>query len=129
MVVSQVNEPNVVVVLDQSLLRYEEVTHGLHRDGWLVVNCKQSPEEIGVEGTFNIATVDATRVCQELGLVIAGLTVVNTAILGAFVRATNIVDMASVREAIKDSFSDDAVGINLAAITRTYEITKVKTNR
>jgi 2-oxoacid:acceptor oxidoreductase gamma subunit (pyruvate/2-ketoisovalerate family) len=126
MVMSQVEKPDVVVVLDQTLLKDHDITSGLGREGWLVVNSRQSPEELNVNGDFNIATADATSVCRELGLVVAGLTVVNTAILGAFVRATKIVDMASVEKVIRERFSDNAVDINLAAITKTYEITRLQ---
>ncbi len=126
MVMSQVEEPDVVVVLDHTLLRDPDVTSGLHKGGWLVVNSRQRPQELRVTGDFNIATADATRVCRELGLVVGGLTVVNTAILGAFVRATGVVDMASIEKAIRQRFSDKAVDINLAAITKTYDITKME---
>ena len=126
MVMSQVEKPDVVVVLDQTLLEDQDITSGLGREGWLVVNSRQSPEELNVNGDFNIATADATSVCQELRLVVAGLTVVNTAILGAFVRATEIVDIASIEKAIRERFSDNAVDINLAAIMKTYKITRLQ---
>ena len=129
MVMSQVEEPDVVVVLDHTLLRDPDVTSGLRGGGWLVVNSRQRPKGLRVTGDFNIATADATRVCRELGLIVAGLTVVNTAILGAFVRATETVDMASVKKAVRERFSDNAVDINLAAITKTYEITELNESR
>jgi pyruvate ferredoxin oxidoreductase gamma subunit len=126
MVVSQVENPNVVVVLDHTLLKYDEVTSGLVRGGWLIVNSWRHPKELDLGGDFNIATADATRICSSLGLVVAGLTVVNTAILGAFIRATEAVGMASIEKAIRERFSSREVGINLTAITQTYEITKLE---
>ena len=126
MVVSQVEKPNAVVVLDHTLLKYPEVTSGLGREGWLVVNSRQHPRELDIKGDFNIATADATGVCLELGLIVAGLTVVNTAMLGTFVRATSVVDMASIEKAIRERFSNNAIDINLAAIKKTYEITKLE---
>ena len=125
-VVSQVEEPDVVVVLDDTLLKYPEIIGGLVGGGWLVVNSWQHPGELDIKGGFNIATADATRVCSELGLVIAGLTVVNTAILGAFVRATEMVDIASIEKVVRERFSDSVVDINLAAIMKTYEITRLE---
>jgi pyruvate ferredoxin oxidoreductase gamma subunit len=125
MVVSQVENPNVVVVLDHTLLKFEEVTGGLVNGGWLIVNTKRHPQELNLGADFNIATADATGVCSSLGLVVAGLIVVNTAILGAFIRATEAVGMSSVEKAIRERFSDSKVGINLAAIMQTYEITEL----
>jgi len=127
MVISQVEKPNVVVVLDHTLLKYPEVISGLGREGWLVVNSCQHPKELNLKGDFNIATADATRVCRELGLMVAGLTVVNTAILGAFVRATNMVGLTSIEKVIRERFSNRALDINLAAIMKTYEITRLET--
>ena len=125
MVVSQVENPNIVIVLDHTLLKFEEVTSGLIKGGWLIVNSWRSPGELGLGDNFNIATADATVVCSRLGLVVAGLTIVNTAILGAFIRATEVVRMASVEKVIRDRFSNGNVDINLAAIAQTYEITKL----
>ncbi len=126
MVVSQVENPNVVVVLDHTLLKYDEVTSGLVRGGWLIVNSWRHPKELDLGGEFNIATADATRVCSDLGLIVVGLTIVNTAILGAFIRATEAVSLASVEEAIRERFSDSQVDINLAAVRQTYEMTELE---
>jgi len=125
-VVSQVESPNVVVVLDHTLLKYDEVKSGLVKGGWLIVNSWRHPKELDLGGGFNIATADATEVCSSLGLIVAGITVVNTAILGAFIRATEAVSMSSVEKAIRERFSDQEASINLAAIARTYKITKLE---
>lgn len=126
MVVSQVEEPDAVVVLDQTLLKHDDVTSGLRDGGWVIVNSQQGPKDLGIKGNFNVATADATRVCRELGLTVAGQTVVNTAILGAFVRATSLVDMPSLEQAVRDRFPGRAAGKNLAAIDRTYKMTKLR---
>lgn len=126
MVISQVEEPEVIVVLDDTLLRDRDVIGGLGRGGWLVVNSRQHPDELEVNGDFNIATADATRVCRELGLIVAGLTVVNTAILGALVRATELVDIANIEKVIRERFSDSLVDNNLTAVRKTYEITRLQ---
>jgi len=124
LVVSQVENPEIVVVLDHTLLKYPDVTHGLGKNGWLIVNSPLTPRELGLKGEFNIATADATKICQDLGLIIAGLVIVNTAILGALVRATRIVDLPTLEKVMRERFSRDTVDINLSAINKTYEITK-----
>jgi len=125
LVVSQVEKPEIVVVLDHTLLKYPDVIHGLGKNGWLIVNSPLSPKELGIRGEFSIATADATRVCQELVLIVAGLVIVNTAILGALIRATRIVDLPTLEKVIRERFSKDTVDINLAAVNKTYEITKL----
>jgi len=126
-VISQVEKPDVVVVLDHTLLKYRDVTSGLGEEGWLIVNTGLDKEELDIKGSFHVATADATAVCQELGLIVSGLTVVNTAMLGAFIRTTQLVDMATLEKVIRERFPDSAVDINLAAITKTYEITNLDT--
>jgi 2-oxoacid:acceptor oxidoreductase gamma subunit (pyruvate/2-ketoisovalerate family) len=125
LVVSQVEKPDIVVVLDHTLLKYPDVTSGLGKNGWLIVNSPLSPRELGIKGEFNIATADATKVCQDLELIVAGLVIVNTAILGALIRATRIVDMLTIEKVIRERFSHNSVDINLSAIKKTYEITKL----
>ena len=124
-VVSQVENPSAVVVLDPSLLKYEDVVSGLTGDGWLIVNSWLHPSELKIKGAFNIATADATRVCREMGLMVGGLPMVNTAMLGAFACATQIVDMPTIEKVIRERFSNSAVDINLSAIEKTYEITRL----
>jgi 2-oxoacid:acceptor oxidoreductase gamma subunit (pyruvate/2-ketoisovalerate family) len=126
MVVSQVEKPDVIVVLDQTLLAYQEVISDLSSGGWLVVNSWQHPQKLNIKGNFNIATADATKVCRELELMVGGLPMVNTAMLGAFARATQIVDIPSIEKVIRKKFTNNAININLAAIEKTYEITKLE---
>jgi len=78
---SGVYDPDVVVVLDPSLVGLINVTEGLKQDGILIVNTGKSPEEIKEEVDFNgrVATVDASRIAwDELGVPIT-----NTTMLGA----------------------------------------------
>jgi 2-oxoacid:acceptor oxidoreductase gamma subunit (pyruvate/2-ketoisovalerate family) len=126
MIISQVEKPDTVVVLDHTLLTYQEVTSGLASGGWLIVNSWQHPEELNIKGDFNIATVDATKICRELKLMVGGLPMVNTAMLGAFARVTQIVDIPSIERVIRKRFTNNAIDINLAAIEKTYEITRLE---
>jgi 2-oxoacid:acceptor oxidoreductase gamma subunit (pyruvate/2-ketoisovalerate family) len=125
LVVSQVENPDIVVVLDHTLLKYADVTQGLSKNGWLIVNSPLPPKELGIKGDFNVATADATRVCQDLGLIVAGLVIVNTAILGALIKATKIVDLPTLEKVMRERFSNSTVDINLAAINKTHEITRL----
>jgi 2-oxoacid:acceptor oxidoreductase gamma subunit (pyruvate/2-ketoisovalerate family) len=126
MVVSQIEEPDMVVVLDHTLLKDREVLSGLRTGGWLVVNCRQYPGQLKVEGKFNMATVDATGICRELGLIVGGLIIVNTAMLGAVLRASALVDLANLNKPIRDRFSNRAADLNLAAIEKTHRETVIE---
>jgi pyruvate ferredoxin oxidoreductase gamma subunit len=126
LVVSQIEEPDMVVVLDHTLLRDREAVSGLRSGGWLVVNSWATPKQLGVEGDFNVATADATGICRELGLVVAGLIVVNTAMLGAVARVSGLVTLASINEAVRSRFSNRSARLNLAAVEETYRTTMIE---
>ena len=125
-VVSQVEEPDMVVVLDQTLLKDCAVLKGLRSGGLVVVNSSRNPGDLNSNGRFNTAWVDATGICRELGLIVAGLIVVNTAMLGAIARASDLVTMSSVERAVRDRFPGHAASQNLAAIAKSFETTKIK---
>ncbi len=125
-VYSEVETPDVVVVLDESLLKDDDVTSGLNQGGWLIVNSARRPAEIGLRGGFCIATANATGIAQELGLVVAGVYVVNTPILGAFLRATGLLSLESVCQAIKGKFSAADADRNFRAVELAFESTLLK---
>jgi len=118
---SQVRSPHVVAVLDPGLLlvEKEKVLHGL-RPGAAVVANLPAPVDVGRARLFY---VDATRIAKELGLVVAGWPVVNTAMLGALARATGLVGIDSVVEAIRRFWSSrpKVAELNAEAARRAYE--------
>lgn len=119
---SHVYNPDIVMVLDYSLLEAVNVTEGLKKKGILIVNTNKKPEELGIKGNFNIHTVDATSVALN----IFRSNIVNTVILGAFVRVTNIVSINSVNKAIEERFAgkDKLIDLNKTAVKEAYEKTK-----
>jgi pyruvate ferredoxin oxidoreductase gamma subunit len=67
-----VTEPDVVVVLEPSLLQEVDVTDGLARGGVLLVNAEEPPERDGVP----VVAVPATRLASEHGSSFANLVMV-----------------------------------------------------
>lgn len=120
-VYSEIETPNVVVVLDESLLKTNDVTSGLKQGGWLIVNSPKGPAEVGAHGGFAVATANATQIAHDLGLVVAGVHVVNTAILGAFVRATGLLPLDTIRQAIQGKFSGVDADRNYRAVQLTFD--------
>ena len=96
-----IREPHHLLVLDSTLLDSANPIAGLRDGGWVVVNSPDPPASLGIVPRFNVATVDATRIAMDHGLGSAAQPVVNTAILGAFVRATEIVELPQLLKAIK----------------------------
>ena len=117
---SQVYNPDYVIVLDHAIHKYVDVTEGLKKDGIIVINTRKRPEEIGLKSQ-RIATVDATGIVLELNLLVAGLPVVNTAIVGAYAKATGEVKLSSVLKAIKQTWAGGAGEKNARAAELAYE--------
>lgn len=122
---SFIYEPDVVVVLDESLLDADRnsILMGLKPNGKLVVNSGQDPYVLVRKLGFNgdIATVDATTIAIE----VLGAPIVNTAILGAVVRAINVVERESVIEAMKKKFPPTLAEKNIKAFIVAYDKTVV----
>ena len=120
---AEIAEPDVVVVLDPGLLRIVDVTSGLKANGMLVVNTKKQPEQIRQEFNINwsLATVDATRIAQEL----LGVPIVNTAMVGALLKATEVVKLKSLFEPLRQRFGRLAER-NIEAMKRAHQETLVR---
>ncbi|NWF87368.1 pyruvate ferredoxin oxidoreductase subunit gamma [Candidatus Bathyarchaeota archaeon] len=117
---SQIYYPDYVMVLDHAIYKVVDVTEGLKKDGIIIMNTRKRPEEIGLKNC-RVATVDATGIALELNLLVAGLPVVNTSIVGAFARATGEVKLTSVLKAVKDTWSGSAEEKNARAAELAYE--------
>ncbi len=115
-----IREPDHLLVLDHTLLETADVMTGLRPGGWVVVNSPDDPDSLGLGEHCRTATVDASDIALRHGLGSEAQPVVNTAILGAFVRATGVVDLDSLLEAIDDEVPVRAAE-NRAAATEAYE--------
>jgi 2-oxoacid:acceptor oxidoreductase gamma subunit (pyruvate/2-ketoisovalerate family) len=126
-IVSQIETPDIVVVLDDTLLNAAHAVEELKPGGWLVVNSTNEPPELGVSNVCSIATADATAVAQEVDLVVAGSPMVNTAMLGAFAKATGLVTLDDIQQALARKFRPAQAEKNAEAARLTFERTKVMT--
>lgn len=118
---SQIEEPNVVLVLDPTLLGQVPVAEGLEADGTMVVNTSMSPAEVReITGfqTGKVFTVDASHIAiDELGREIT-----NTPMLGAFAEATGLFEREALVDQVRTWFgkkiSKEAVEANVRALER-----------
>jgi len=124
---SGIDKPDVVVVLDASLMkRLTDVTEGLPDDGVLLVNSPDPPakvrQETGLQ-KYRLYTVDASGISQE----IMGSNHPNTPMLGALMRVADFVDYGEVKASIRKKLAkkfhgrDQIVEGNMAAVERAYK--------
>ena len=95
-------EPDVVVVLDPSLLDKVNVTSGLKKDGKVIINTRKTAAEIKKEFgiTHPVATVNATKIARE----VLGVPIVNTTMLGAVIKLTGIIERESAHTPLEKRF-------------------------
>lgn len=119
-----VDRPDVVLVLDASLLNVADVDAGASEATKYIVNTPKSPEEIkaqiGLENG-NVYTVNATQISiDEIGRPIP-----NTPMIGALVRVTGLVSIDIVFDEViakfSKKFSEKIVQGNINSIKRAYE--------
>lgn len=123
---SNIYEPDLVVVVDDSLLESVEVTKGLKKDGALLINTEKSVEDIRkVLGGFKgkIYTIDASRISREC----LKANFPNTAMLSAVIKITGIMSkeelLKDMEEAFKHKFlrKPEVIEPNMQAIKRAYD--------
>jgi len=112
-------EPHYVVVLNPLLAETVNVTEGLKKSGLILINGRRQRSRPGLEGR-RVVTVDATRIAVKLGLFVAGSAVVNTVMLGALARATKLVSLESLQQAIRERWSGELGEKNAKAALLGY---------
>ena len=99
---TSITAPDIVVVLEPSLLRTQPVTEGLREGGLLLVNTGHPAEEVVVPVSARRAVVDANRIAVAHGLGSPTMPIVNTAMLGALAAASEVVSMEALERAIEE---------------------------
>ena len=115
-----VYSPDVVVVLDPTLMATVPVTEGLKQNGAVVVNTGEEPSRMKEKlkiANGTVWTIPAT----EIAIKILGRPITNTAMLGAVARATNIVSMESIEKAVKERFSAQLAEKNIEVIKEAFK--------
>ncbi len=113
-------EPDVVVVLDSTLLGSVSVTDGLDENGILIVNTREGPADLQKRMDLlgrRVWTVAATDIAVEM----LGRPIANTAMLGTVARVTQIVDLENMQEAVKERFPPKLAEKNVEAMKRAYK--------
>jgi pyruvate ferredoxin oxidoreductase gamma subunit len=117
---ANIYEPDIVVVLDSSLLTIVNVAAGLKDKGIVVTTSTDAPEKVKeiLKIKNRIAVVDAIKIARE----ILGLPITNTTLLGSLVKASGLVKKESFIPPLKERFGRIAEK-NISAFERAYQDT------
>ncbi|MBF0548482.1 MAG: 2-oxoacid:acceptor oxidoreductase family protein [Candidatus Riflebacteria bacterium] len=128
---SGVTNPQVVVILDPTLIGVVNVAAGLDPEkGTMVVNTSKLPAEIRKDLKFSgkVFTIDAMKIATDC----IGKPIPNMPMLGAMVKATGILQIEPMVEEVKDKIKDkfkhkpEVIEGNLKAVRRSFEEVKAE---
>lgn len=124
-----VTSPDIVVVLDSTLMKTIDVTLGLPKEGKLIVNTQLTPQELRknfkIEGR-KIYTVDASGIALEK----IKRDIPNTPMLGALSKVSGILKLDKMLEDMKKKLEakfrhkPEVIEGNLEAIEKAYNQVK-----
>lgn len=123
-----VTDPDVVVVLDETILDSEKVAVNLDKNEFLIINSKKSESEIRDKIAQNkenyegkIYPIDANEISME----IIGQLRPNTVILGKLIQVTELARLDSITEEFRKIFEakigKEITEKNVRAIEKAYD--------
>ncbi len=120
----EVTKPDIVMVLDPSLLRISNVAQGLKPGGTMVLNTSKTIEELRSEFKLNgrLAIVNATAIARE----ILGRPITNTTMIGAMIKASSVVKLDSLAASLEERFPPNLAERNIRAMKKAYEQTTIE---
>jgi pyruvate ferredoxin oxidoreductase gamma subunit len=122
---NNINNPDIIVVLDDTLLDVIDVTEGIKDDGTIIINTILSLEDartlLNVPASVKIAVIDATGIALDT----IKRDIPNTPVVGALSRVTGIISVDAVRDRLIEmfgkKFSKEMIDANLTSLQRAYE--------
>jgi len=121
---SAIQNPNVVIVLDQTLLDTIDVTEGASSDSVIIFNTTMTKDQIRKKlkkSNLKIYILNANQIAQEE----IGRPIPNTVMLGALMKATGLMQMDTLLNGLtkkfKHKFSQQVIDKNIKAVKRAYE--------
>ena len=117
-----VYHPDILIILDDSLISKADVFFGIKKDSIIIINSKLKPSDISklISGSFsekNVFSIDASSVALE----VFGRNITNTVILGALTKIPGLLSSEAMVRAIKEKFSykgSETVNKNILAVRK-----------
>jgi len=123
---SQIEFADIAVVLDSSLVKVVDIQSSVKDGGLIIINTDLRPDDFQLRDGLRIAVVDAVKIALKFHLVKEGAPIVNTPLLGAFSRATNLVSLEYIEKGLQKKLPAKVVAANNLAVNAAYEQTIIK---
>jgi len=116
---SQIYNPNIVVVVDPTLLG-TNVTSGLAENGTIIANSERTPSELKKTLAVNNAQVYSVN-ARRIALDVLGRPIYNTAMLGALIKVKPLTSFESIAKVVRERFPGTLGEKNVEAMKRAHE--------
>jgi pyruvate ferredoxin oxidoreductase gamma subunit/2-oxoisovalerate ferredoxin oxidoreductase gamma subunit len=98
---SEIYNPDIVIVLDESIMDIVDVLKGVKDEGKILINTRKKPNDFEFSKKYHVATVDATSIALKYNILVGGMPVVNTPILGSIPKILDRVTLQSIQNVIR----------------------------
>ena len=122
---SEIYTPDIVIVLDESIMDIVDVLKGLKKDSKILINTRKKPSDFDFSKKFGVATVDATGVALKHEILVGGMPILNTPILGAIPKILDRVTLKSIQETVRAKWEGDLAQRNVKATQQAYDEVEV----
>jgi len=118
---SPIERPDIAVVLDHMIMHEVDVTSGLKPGGLLVLNTPKPLEKSRIYG-FRVAVANINEIATKAGL---RKGIVNTGIIGAFSKASGLIDIDVLTACIEKEFVGKKAEENAEAARIAFQRTEM----
>lgn len=116
----RIYEPDIVVVLDPTVIHLVNVADGLKSGGKLLVNSEKKQNDLAASLNINhidVYTLNATKISLDI---LGNTRALNTIMLGALVGISKFVSIDSIVSVLKDRFKGPILEKNLEMVKKGY---------
>ena len=111
---NRVYHPDIIIVLDPTIMNAVNVFEGVKEGGILVLNTTHDPKDMEIpKNIASVTVVDATKIALDM----IGRPITNTVMLGAFYKATGLVSVDEVAKKVEELWGAK----NKEALYKGYE--------
>ncbi|HDQ22952.1 MAG TPA: pyruvate ferredoxin oxidoreductase [Candidatus Uhrbacteria bacterium] len=120
----QIYEPDYIIIQDPSLVKVANVLDGAKKNAAVIINSNKLPTEVcpGYSGKVYCVPV------LEIALKIIGKPIINTAMLGSFVKISRLIKLDSAKKAIRENLGEkydkEIIDKNIKALEAAYNAVK-----
>jgi pyruvate ferredoxin oxidoreductase gamma subunit len=120
----QIYQPDFIIIQDPSLVKAANPLQGAKKETIVLINSNKLPSQVCPGYTGKVYCVPVLKIALE----IIGKPIINTAMLGAFAKISDLIKLESAAQAIKknlgEKYDQKIIDKNTKALQKAYKITE-----